>query len=102
MLRAVPVLQIDLGVSQIPDAVFIVIHLAILVVAAAFAVMSGRKGATGKWMAAFWLVALAELIYILYHLRITSFLLSHTIAEVLLLVVIILFFAGLAKGRRAA
>lgn len=85
---------LDLGVSNIPMPVFMLVHIS----AFAIGVYLARKSFTGYngrlfgW--AFSLFAVAEVLYMGYHLGITTFLLSHTLAEVLNLVAFILAFAG--------
>lgn len=87
-------LVIDLGVSQIPHLVFIIIHLAILAVAATLAYRTAATDGSPKTMWAFILIAVGEVSYIGYHVAFTTFLLSHTLSEVLVLVAIVLFFMG--------
>ena len=79
-------------ISQLPPAVFLVIHLT------AFAIgvfMARRTFATAPGMAwGFVLFAAAEVVYMTYHLDWTVFLFAHTIAEVLDLSAFVLVFAG--------
>ena len=84
---------LDLGVSQIPMPVFVVVHLAIFAVTGFFAIraFSNQKPQFGAGMG---LLAVAELVYLLYHFELTTFLLSHTVAEVLVLLAAISFFLG--------
>lgn len=87
---------IDLGISQIPHSVFVVIHLVALIVGVSFA----RKAFVSDRPAFAWgftLFAVGEIIYVLYHVGTTTFLLSHTIAEVLNLVAFTLVFVGLTQ-----
>lgn len=92
-------LVVDLGVSQIPHAVFTVIHLAILTVAIVLVVRTTKAAGSPRMMWGFVLIAAGELVYIGYHLKWTTFLLSHTISEVLVLVAILLFFTSMADRR---
>lgn len=77
--------------AQIPDALFTVIHLLILLVAlyAAYAVYQ-RGDAGAKVGAGFGLLALGEISYIGYHVQITHILFSHTVSEVLVLLAVVL------------
>lgn len=96
---------LDLGVSNIPMPVFMIVHLAGFAIGAtlAYKAFGGANGALFGW--AFSLFAAAEVLYMGYHMSITTFLLSHTLAEVLDLVAFILAFAGASQNvlhRRAA
>ena len=92
--------------NAFPPAFFLVVHLAAFVIGAfcasrAFNVQARPIG----W--GFLLFAIAELVYMTYHLDWTVFLFAHTIAEVLDLVAFVLVFVGavqplLARGRLAA
>ncbi|HEX7117986.1 MAG TPA: hypothetical protein VF212_04325 [Longimicrobiales bacterium] len=84
-------------INVFPPAVFMVIHLALLLVGVYLAVKAA--GAYGGDVAApFWLYALAELFYLTYHMDWTVILFAHTVAEVLDAVAVLLLFA--AVGRR--
>lgn len=87
----------DLGVSNIPHSVFVLIHVAALAIGAFFASRAFRAGNQPAFAWGFTLYAIGEVIYILYHVGTTTFLLSHTIAEVLDLVAFILVFVGVAE-----
>lgn len=87
-------LQVDLGLSSLPHEIFIGIHLVLLLVVAAFAYRAYAVGAT-IYAAAFVLFVLAEISYIGYHVGSTTFLLSHTVSEVLVFLAFILVFLGL-------
>lgn len=96
---------LDLGVSNIPMPVFMIVHLAGFAIGAtlAYKAFNGENGRLFGW--AFSLFAVAEVLYMGYHLTITTFLLSHTLAEVLDLVAFILAFVGASQNvlhRRAA
>jgi len=69
-------------VNQIPPIGFLAIHIALFAIGSFFA---WRSFGAGVQMlgAAFSLFALAELVYMTYHLDWTTFLFAHTIAEVL-------------------
>src|SRR3954464_9626723 len=79
--------------NAFPPAFFLVVHLAAFLIGAffasrAFAVQARPLG----W--GFLLFAVAEIVYMTYHLDWTVFLFAHTIAEVLDLVAFILVFAA--------
>jgi len=83
-------------INAIPMSVFLVIHLAALIIGAYFAKRSFAAGASDLGQA-FTLYALAELSYLTYHLDWTVFLFAHTISEVLDLLAFILVFAAASK-----
>src|SRR5687768_10891421 len=89
---------LDLGVSSIPMPVFMIVHLAGFSIGAALAykAFGSANGHLFGW--AFSLFAIAEVLYMGYHLGITTFLLSHTLAEVLDLVAFILAFVGASQN----
>jgi hypothetical protein len=86
-------------VNQIPPIGFLAIHLAAFAIGAYFAwrAFGADQGLLG-W--AFSLFALAEIVYMTYHLDWTVFLFAHTVAEVLDLLAFVLVFVAL--GRTAA
>ena len=83
-------------INAFPPAVFLVVHLAAFIIGAYLAYRSfqagGQSARTIGW--GFVLYAIAELVYMTYHLDWTVFLFAHTIAEVLDLVAFILVFVG--------
>jgi hypothetical protein len=80
-------------VNSFPPAIFLLVHLIGFVAGAFFAYRSFNSDAQLLgW--GFALYALAELVYMTYHLDWTVFLFAHTIAEVLDLVGFGLVFAG--------
>ncbi len=82
--------------NAIPPFVFIIVHLVGFLVGAYFAYrLFNHKAQLMGW--GFGLYALAELVYMTYHLDWTVFLFAHTIAEVLDLVGFILIFVGVAR-----
>ncbi|MBX6341310.1 MAG: hypothetical protein IRY97_02535 [Thermomicrobiaceae bacterium] len=86
-------------VNDIPSGVFLLIHLVAFLIGAYFAYRAFGAEARGvAW--GFTLYAVAELVYMTYHLDWTVFLFAHTIAEVLDLVAFIIVFASL--GLRVA
>lgn len=96
---------LDLGVSNFPMFVFMIVHLSALAIGAtlAYKAFSGANGHLFGW--AFTLFGVAEVLYMGYHVGATTFLLSHTLAEVLNLAAFILAFAGASQNvlhRRAA
>jgi hypothetical protein len=87
---------LDLGVSNLPMTVFMIVHLTGFAIGAYLAYKSFNRGASlFGW--GFALYAVAEVLYMGYHMEITTFLLSHTLAEVCDLVAFILVFAGAAQ-----
>lgn len=91
---------LDLGVSSIPMPVFMAVHLAGLAIGAtlAYRAFNGAGGPLFGW--AFSLFAVAEVLYMGYHLSITTFLLSHTLAETLDLVAFVLASVGAGQAVR--
>jgi len=92
-------------INVFPPAVFLLVHLVAFLIGAYFAYRAFGAGLnTFGW--AFTLYALAEIVYMTYHLDITVFLFAHTISEVLDLVAFVLVFvAGVQRvlaGRPAA
>lgn len=84
-------------VNALPPAFFLVVHVAAFIIGAYFASRAfGTSSTTLGW--GFTLFAIAELVYMTYHLDWTVFLFAHTIAEVLDLVAFILVFAGAVQG----
>lgn len=88
MLPVVP-LQIDLGASSIPHVVFDAIHLVLLLVVGYFGLQVDGDSRL-QW--AFGLFVLGEISYLGYHTSQTTFLLSHTISEVLVFLAFALVF----------
>jgi hypothetical protein len=79
--------------NAFPPAFFLVVHLAAFIIGAYFASRAFNTNAQALgW--GFTLFAIAELVYMTYHLDWTVFLFAHTIAEVLDLVAFILVFVG--------
>lgn len=85
MLAAAPqVLSHPIGefVNKFPWGFFFAVHVVLFIVGAYFASRSYSAGET--WLGVgFTLFAVAELVYLTYHINITTFLFAHTIAEVL-------------------
>lgn len=79
-------------INAFPPAVFLLVHLIGFLVGAFFAYRAfGSAARLLGW--GFALYAIAELVYMTYHLDWTVFLFAHTIAEVLDLAGFILIFA---------
>src|SRR5690242_1770266 len=79
--------------NAFPPAFFLIVHLAAFLIGAYFASRAFNvQSSTLGW--GFVLFAIAELVYMTYHLDWTVFLFAHTIAEVLDLVAFILVFVG--------
>lgn len=84
-------------VNAFPPAVFLLVHLVAFLIGAFFAYRSfNAQASTLGW--AFSLYALAEIVYMTYHLDWTVFLFAHTVAEVLDLVAFILVFSTAAQN----
>jgi hypothetical protein len=87
---------IDVIVHSLPWWFFMVVHIALFVVGAYFALRAFDSGQSlFGW--GFALFALAEISYMTYHVNITTFLFAHTIAEVLDGLAFVALFAGAAQ-----
>jgi hypothetical protein len=83
-------------INVLPPAFFILVHLVAFLIGAYFAKRAFDANATTfGW--GFTLYAIAEIVYMTYHLDWTVFLFAHTIAEVLDLVGFALIFSALAQ-----
>jgi hypothetical protein len=84
-------------INQIPGIGFLIIHLVLFAIGAYFAWRSfmAVQSAFG-W--GFSLFALAEVVYMTYHLDWTVFLFAHTIAEVLDLAAFATIFIGAGRA----
>ena len=72
---------------------FLIIHIVLFLVGAYLAARSfQQERTTFGW--GFSLFALAEIVYMTYHVNLTVFLLAHTVAEVLDVVAFLLVFSG--------
>jgi len=86
--------------NAFPPAFFLVVHLAAFVIGAYFASRAFSAGTRSLgW--GFTLFAIAEIVYMTYHLDWTVFLFAHTIAEVLDLAAFILVFVGAVQTSAA-
>ena len=85
-------------INELPWGFFLVVHIALFAVGAFFALRAFESGASVLgW--GFALFALAEITYMTYHVNITQFLFSHTIAEVLNgLAFVAIFVGAVQKG----
>jgi hypothetical protein len=80
-------------VNEFPTGFFLVVHIAAFAIGAGFAWLAFKRDLT-LLASAFSLFALAEIVYMTYHLDWTVFLFAHTIAEVLDLTAFVLVFAA--------
>lgn len=80
-------------INNLPTAFFMVVHIAAFALGAGFAWLAYKRELT-LLSTAFSLFAVAELVYMTYHLDWTVFLFAHTIAEVLDLSAFVLVFAA--------
>ncbi len=79
--------------NALPPAVYLLVHLVLFIIGVIFAYRAfGNNANYLGW--AFTLFAIAELVYMTYHLDWTVFLFAHTIAEVLDLVAFILVYVA--------
>lgn len=96
MLAAAPQLldhPIDVIVRSLPWWFFMVVHIALFLVGAYFA-LRAFDAAERVFGWGFALFALAEISYMTYHVNLTNFLFAHTISEVLDGVAFVLVFAA--------
>jgi hypothetical protein len=84
-------------VNELPTAFFLLVHIAGFAIGAGFAWLAFKRELR-LLGGGFSLYALAELVYMTYHLDWTVFLFAHTIAEVLVLLAVVLVFAGAVYG----
>jgi len=80
-------------VNDLPTGFFLAVHIAAFTLGAGFAWLAFKRE-QALLGAAFSLFAVAELVYMTYHLDWTVFLFAHTIAEVLDLSAFVLVFAS--------
>ena len=80
-------------INELPWGFFLVVHIALFAVGAFFALRAFESGSS-LLGGGFALFALAEIVYMTYHVNITQFLFSHTIAEVLNGVAFVAIFVG--------
>lgn len=87
-------------INELPWGFFLLVHIALFAVGAFFASRAFGEG-SGALGWGFTLFALAEVVYMTYHVNITQFLFAHTIAEVLDGLAFVTIFVG-AFQRSAA
>ena len=80
-------------INEFPTGFFLVVHIAAFALGAGFAWLAFKRE-LGLLGAAFSLFAVAEVVYMTYHLDWTVFLFAHTVAEVLDLAAFVLVFAA--------
>jgi hypothetical protein len=80
-------------INELPTGFFLTVHVAAFALGAGFAWLAFKRE-LALLGAAFSLFAVAELVYMTYHLDWTVFLFAHTIAEVLDLSAFVLVFAA--------
>jgi membrane protein implicated in regulation of membrane protease activity len=80
-------------INDLPTGFFLTVHVAAFAIGAGFAWLAAKRGLQ-LLTVAFSLFAVAELVYMTYHLDWTVFLFAHTIAEVLDLAAFVLVFAA--------
>ena len=80
-------------INEFPTGFFLVVHIAAFAIGAGFAWLAFKRELS-LLAASFSLFAVAELVYMTYHLDWTVFLFAHTIAEVLDLVAFVCVFAA--------
>lgn len=84
-------------INEFPWGFFLVVHIALFAVGAFFALRAFESGSSVLgW--GFALFALAEVTYMTYHVNITQFLFSHTIAEVLDGLAFVALFVGAVQA----
>jgi hypothetical protein len=84
-------------INELPWGFFLVVHIALFAVGAFFALRAFESGSSVLgW--GFALFALAEITYMTYHVNITQFLFSHTIAEVLHGLAFVALFVGAVQA----
>lgn len=84
-------------VNQFPWGFFLIVHIALFAVGAFFALRAFEAG-TSLLGSGFALFAVAEVTYMTYHVNITQFLFSHTIAEVLNGLAFVVIFVGAVQA----
>lgn len=84
-------------INELPWGFFLIVHIALFAVGAFFALRAFESGSSVLgW--GFALFALAEITYMTYHVNITQFLFSHTIAEVLIGLAFVAIFVGAVQA----
>ena len=84
-------------INELPWGFFLVVHIALFAVGTFFALRAFDNGSSFLgW--GFALFALAEITYMTYHVNITQFLFSHTVAEVLDGLAFVALFVGAVQA----
>jgi hypothetical protein len=84
-------------INELPWGFFLVVHIALFAVGAFFALRAFESGSSVfGW--GFALFALAEVTYMTFHVNITQFLFSHTVAEVLDGLAFVALFVGAVQA----
>lgn len=84
-------------INELPWGFFLIVHIALFAVGTFFALRAFESGSSVLgW--GFALFALAEITYMTYHVNITQFLFSHTIAEVLNGLAFVAIFVGAVRA----
>lgn len=84
-------------INELPWGFFLIVHIALFAVGTFFALRAFESGASALG-SGFGLFALAEITYMSYHVNITQFLFSHTIAEVLNGLAFVAIFVGAVQA----
>ncbi|MDQ3987173.1 MAG: hypothetical protein M3280_11845 [Actinomycetota bacterium] len=84
-------------INELPWGFFLIVHIALFAVGTFFALRAFESG-SGVLGWGFALFALAEITYMTYHVNITQFLFSHTIAEVLNGLAFVAIFVGAVQA----
>ena len=85
-------------VNELPWGFFLIVHIALFAVGAFFALRAFESDASTLG-SGFALFAVAEIVYMTYHVNITQFLFAHTVAEVLNgLAFVSVFVGAIQKG----
>ena len=84
-------------INELPWGFFLIVHIALFAVGAYFALRAFDSGSSALgW--GFALFAFAEITYMTYHVNITQFLFSHTVAEVLDGLAFVAIFVGAVQS----
>ena len=88
-------------INDLPTTFFLVVHITAFALGAGFAWLAYKRELSLLGVA-FSLFAVAELVYMTYHLDWTVFLFAHTVSEVLDLLAFILIFLWTARSLTAS
>jgi hypothetical protein len=84
-------------INELPWGFFLIVHIALFAVGTFFALRAFESGSRVLG-GGFALFALAEITYMTYHVNITQFLFSHTIAELLDGLAFVAIFVGAVQA----